>query len=221
MLKLVNYNPHVMKIATAYGWLPGAKYTNLRDLKQFELVGFIDIDWKNYDFERHLKAVAATKPLLTVANDLTDIGNIDVLIEQADALMEHAGKVIIVPKDPRLSETMDYLIPNRFLLGYSVPTRYGGTIIPPERFTRPVHLLGGRPDIQRGLGERMSVASIDCNRFTLDAKFGYYFNGSKFVRHPIGGYETCIRESLENITRIWSDYPNHHSKAIFDTEVYT
>ena len=54
---------------------------------------------------------------------------------------------------------------------------------------RPVHLLGGRPDVQRRLAELMPVFSIDTNRFTLDAAFGDYFDGEMFRPHPIGGYE--------------------------------
>lgn len=90
-----------------------------------------------------------------------------------------------------------------FRLGYSVPTRYGGTPISPEHFIGDVHLLGGRPDVQRRLADVMDVQSLDGNRFTYDAKFGDYFVGSKFVPHPTGGYETCLQASLTNIAKLW------------------
>jgi len=98
------------------------------------------------------------------------------------------------------------LIPATFTLGYSVPTRYGGTTLPPEVFRRPVHLLGGRPDVQRRLADRMHVISIDCNRFTLDAMFGDYFDGSIFRPHPSGGYHVCLKDSIENINTLWNNY---------------
>jgi hypothetical protein len=121
-------------------------------------------------------------------------------------LAEYADTVIIVPKDPWLAEHLDELIPRQFILGFSVPSSYGGTLIPPDCFRRPVHLLGGRPDLQRRLAERMSVISFDCNRFTLDAAFGDYFDGETFRPHPKGGYERCIRESIKNINALWEKY---------------
>jgi hypothetical protein len=75
-------------------------------------------------------------------------------------------------------------------------------------FRRPVHLLGGRPDEQRRLAKYLNVVSIDCNRFTYDAMYGDYFKVNKFVPHPIGGYENCIRNSIVNINSIWEGYSN-------------
>ncbi len=71
--KFVAHNKRVISIAERHGWLPAAKYTNLRDVREFDSVGFIDIDWRNYDFSRHLDAVRALRPLMTVARDVEDI----------------------------------------------------------------------------------------------------------------------------------------------------
>jgi hypothetical protein len=98
------------------------------------------------------------------------------------------------------------VIPPDFLLGFSVPTKYGGTAIPMTAFRRPVHLLGGRPDVQRRLGSVLPVVSLDCNRFTLDASFGDYFDGECFRPHPKGGYDRCIDASIRNINELWLDY---------------
>lgn len=56
----------------AEGWRPGARYTNLRDVRhvQFEEYGFLDIDWKNYCFDSHLAAAAKVRPFVTVARDI-------------------------------------------------------------------------------------------------------------------------------------------------------
>ncbi len=51
-------------------------------------------------------------------------------------------------------------IPSSYLLGYSVPTKYGGAPIPLGYFTRPVYLLGGRPDVQRRLASEIPVVSL-------------------------------------------------------------
>ncbi|MDD5327477.1 MAG: hypothetical protein PHY02_06645 [Phycisphaerae bacterium] len=206
VLKFVTHSKKIINISRKFGWLPGARYTNLRDVKTFNYLGFLDIDWKNYNFNRHLEAVKATCPYMTVARDIEDVKNLDQTIEQAYMLARYSKKVIVVPKDIRLSEKLNDLIPELFILGYSVPSKYGGTRIPPRFFKRPVHLLGGRPDTQRRIGELMPVFSIDCNRFTYDARFGDYFDGQTFRPHPVGGYERCVHDSIRNITMLWKTY---------------
>ena len=209
VLKFVAHSHRVLRIARRYGWLPGARYTNLRDVRKCDRVGFLDIEWRNYSFERHLEAAKATRPVITVALDVADPRQLTRILDQASELSLYCDRVIIVPKHPSLKNKLDSHIPKRFILGYSVPTSYGGTAIPPRFFKRSVHLLGGRPDIQRRLAEIMPVVSIDCNRFTLDAAFGDYFDGEIFRPHPVGGYERCIRESIRNINSLWKSYEGH------------
>src|SRR5690348_17267606 len=83
VLIFVNHSARVQKIAAAHGWLPGARYTNLRDVRQCKRLGFLDIDWKRYDFERHLEAAALTKPIITVARDIDDKRSLKKTIDQA------------------------------------------------------------------------------------------------------------------------------------------
>ena len=206
ILKFVAHSYRVLKIAHRFGWLPGARYTNLRDLRNCEQVGFIDIEWANYSFRRHLEAVKATRPLLTVAMDVINARKLPAILDQALELNLYCDRVVVVPKHLSMANKLDTLIPKQFILGYSVPTRYGGTRISTSCFRRPVHLLGGRPDVQRKLAEVMPVVSIDCNRFTLDAAFGDYFDGETFRPHPSGGYERCIRDSLKNMNLLWKSY---------------
>jgi len=209
VIRFVCHSRKVLSIASQYGWLPGARYTNLRDVRRRRKIGFVDICWQNYDYDRHLYVVQEMRPLMTVARDVEDAVNLDEVILQAEALARHVKHVVIVPKDPALAPHLDKCIPKSFLLGYSVPTRYGGTPIPPECFQRPVHLLGGRPDVQRELGEKMPVFSLDINRFTLDAAFGDYFDGEKFRPHPVGGYDRCLEDSIKNINALWEGYLPH------------
>ena len=206
VLKFVAHSKRVLQIATKHGWLAGARYTNLRDIRKFETVGFIDVDWKHYSFKKHLEAVKAIKPLMTVARDIERVIDLERTLDQANELCAHCKYVVIVPKHPALTERLNAELPRTFILGYSVPTRYGGTKIPPQAFKRPVHLLGGRPEIQRKSADQMQVVSVDCNRFTLDAAYGDYFDGEKFRPHPRGGYFQCIRDSIRNINSIWVDY---------------
>jgi hypothetical protein len=141
----VTHGKPVIKLAGRLGWLPGARYTNLRDIRdsKFRGIGFLDINWKAYDFERHLAAAARTLPLLTVARDVTSRRQLDETLRQAESLARYSKFVVVVPKDPSLAKHFRE-IPARYLLGFSVPTKYGATRIAPKFFDRPVHLLGGR-----------------------------------------------------------------------------
>jgi hypothetical protein len=206
-MKIVCHSRTALSYALKAGWFAGASYTNLRDIRGLDNIGFIDIDWKNYDFQRHLLAVKRFRPLITIANDVVCSSNLNRTLDQAYALLEWSHSVVIVPKDPKLGPDLRDIIPEDFILGYSVPTRYGSTSIPTEHFSgRPVHLLGGRPDVQRKLGDLMPVCSLDVNRFTFDAKFGDFFDGERFRPHPVGGYHRCLQDSIRNIDRLWEDY---------------
>lgn len=208
VLKFVTHSKKVIDIAQEYGWHPGARYTNLRDIRtsNFSNLGFLDINWKSYNYEKHVEAAAKTAPRLTIARDVECIFSLDKILKEAETLLKYSRHVAIVPKDTLMNSRLSELIPKEFLLAYSVPTQYGGTKVSIESFDRPVHLLGGRPDTQRALARKLNVFSIDCNRFTLDARYGDFFDGSKFRRHPTGGYDRCLKESICNITNIWSDY---------------
>jgi hypothetical protein len=208
VLKFVTHSYTVLRIAVKFGWLPGARYTNLRDVRKFERLGFLDIDWRHYNFKQHLSAAKATKPYMTVARDVERVRDLPRILEQAFELLQYSNHVVIVPKALTLERDLEERIPKCFLLGYSVPSRYGETMISPRAFRRPVHLLGGRPDVQRQLGEQLAVFSIDCNRFTLDAAYGDYFDGETFRPHPEGGYKRCLRDSIRNITVLW-DHNRH------------
>lgn len=208
VLKFVAHGRRVISLAAGHGWRPGARYTNLRDVRHVDFagVGFLDIDWKRYCFETHLAAAKLTRPYVTVARDVECTSRLDSILVEAAQLQKFSTKVIIVPKDRAMEDGLDTLIPPEHILGYSVPTKYGGTSIPTLAFRRPVHLLGGRPDIQRKLAELMPVVSFDCNRFTLDAGFGDFFDGTRFRPHPVGGYEVCLNASIANIDALWSGY---------------
>ena len=56
-IRIISHSRYVIDRAIPFGWRPGARYTNLRDVKHLPHIYFVDIDWKNYNFERHLDAV--------------------------------------------------------------------------------------------------------------------------------------------------------------------
>lgn len=202
-VKIISHSKYVLQQAMALGWEAGARYTNLRDVKHLNSFYFLDIDWKNYDFDQHISAAKLHRPKLTVARDVENADELDEIISEANRLANYCDNVIVVPKDPRLTTEARLGVPKMFRLGYSVPTKYGSTAISPVFFTGDVHLLGGRPDVQRLLAHQMKVVSLDGNRLTFDAKFGDYFDGKKFRPHPSGGYTNCLRDSLLNVNALW------------------
>lgn len=208
-LRFICHSKTAIDIALRYGWKAGARYTNLRDVKHLPRVEFIDIEWRDYDFNRHLSVVRSVEPCFTVAQDIVKSSMFGRVMDQAHELARYACNVIIVPKATKLGPMLDELVPRTFLLGYSVPTQYGGTRIAPRHFKRGVHLLGGRPDAQRRLANQMQVVSADGNRFTLDAGFGDYFDGERFRPHPVGGYRRCLTDSVRRINKLWNDYPSY------------
>jgi Family of unknown function (DUF6610) len=205
--RIICHSKRALNIAARHGWLCGARYTNLRDVRQEDELSFLDIDWRRYSFTRHLQAAKERKPKITVARDIESLELLQEILDQAEELSQHVQQVIVVPKDPSMADGLSELIPEKFVLGFSVPTRYGETAIPAHCFgLRKVHLLGGRPDTQRRLANDLDVISLDTNRFTLDAAYGDYFDGESFKPHPSGGYDTCLEASLININRLWSTY---------------
>ena len=132
LLKFVSHSKRAIRIAVDNGWFPGARYTNLRDIRSvsFERVGFLDIDWKNYDFAKHIDTAAATLPKLTIARDIESIFKLDDILKEAEKLKKYSSIVAIVPKDYRLAGRIEELVPQEFILAYSVPTAYGCTSIP-------------------------------------------------------------------------------------------
>ena len=101
VIKFVAHSKKAISIAQQHGWFPAARYTNMRDVRSFEFGsnGFLDIDWKNYDFGKHLDTAAKYKPKITLARDVECICQLEGILQEADRLLRHADHVAIVPKE--------------------------------------------------------------------------------------------------------------------------
>jgi hypothetical protein len=90
------------------------------------------------------------------------------------------------------------------MLGFSVPTSYGGTPLPVEAFSgRRVHLLGGNPDNQIAVYNQLrgDVISLDTNQMALKAEFGNTWCPSGYRRlQSIPGMEAGVER--------WGLYPS-------------
>src|SRR5438270_5188920 len=84
-VRIICHSRYVIDRAMQFGWHPGARYTNLRDVKHLPHVYFVDIDWKNYSFERHLEVVRQVRPSMTVARDVVDATELNDVLHEASA----------------------------------------------------------------------------------------------------------------------------------------
>ena len=166
-----------------YG-IQSAKYTLcpycLRSDENHRVV-FIDNDYFDYNHDVHLKAIQELRPKYATVRDVMDKKqcavdgiqwySLEQILDWAEELNQYAENVIVIPKYDCLDR-----IPEKFILGYSIPTAHGGTPLSVSSFTgRRVHLLGGSWKAQLAhlaeLGD--DVVSLDNNYIQLQAiKFG-------------------------------------------------
>ena len=143
---------------------------------------FVDNKWREYDWPLHRDAVELAHPKYATVRDVmtrTQCKEAGVpyyplpqILEWAQELEAFAERVIVIPKFDCLDK-----IPERYVLGYSIPTSYGGTPLSIEPFRgRPVHLLGGSWRMQRGyLAElREDIVSCDFNYLHLISHYGRF-----------------------------------------------
>ena len=108
ILKLISHGGVSLRLATRAGWLPAARYTDLRKVRSYPRLGLLDIPWRQYCFRRHLATVKAIRPLMTVARDVQSAEELDQTLREAELLARYASIVVIVPKDPKLIETLEH-----------------------------------------------------------------------------------------------------------------
>lgn len=175
-------NPRLARIAVEAGFLYGVRGTQA----PYYPPAFLDLDWRRPDFPAHLARCRTYRPRFAVAGDADDGGQLERVLEQARALRE-AGvpDVIVVPKAPGLVER----VPAAYLVGLSVPTRFGATQAPYWEFRgRRVHLLGGAPGRQRWLYAHLGsgVVSVDGNSHLVAARRGTFWDGRRWASRADG-----------------------------------
>jgi hypothetical protein len=104
----------------------------------------------------------------------------------AEEIEQYAENVIVIPKWNCLDD-----IPERFVLGYSIPTRYAGTPLPVEIFRgRKVHLLGGswKKQLKYIRFLQDDIVSLDNNDVWKRSVYGSfdYPNGQKGALSDLG-----------------------------------
>jgi hypothetical protein len=156
------------------------RYTEDSSSKYSHAPVFVDNPYERYDHETHLSEVKKYHPRYATVRDImtqeqcaeADIEyfSFEQILDWGEELREYTDNVILIPKYDVLGK-----IPDHFMLGYSIPTSYGGTPIDIKRFDgRRVHLLGGSPNKQIAYLSQIpdSVVSLDNNYLSKIAARG-------------------------------------------------
>lgn len=164
-------------------------------------VAFIDNDYFNYDHAEHAAVVAQYRPKYATVRDVMTHEQcqqdgiahypLPQILDWAEELAGKAENVIVIPKYDCIDK-----IPERYVLGYSIPTSHGQTPLPAAAFKgRRVHLLGGSWKLQLAYMAELGddVVSIDNNYILKTAAFG------QFV-HPDGETQTLSEIGLGTLT---------------------
>lgn len=199
------------EIAGRHGWRRGARLDSVGEYEKRDIaLDFVDMDWADPDPTALLDAAKRHRPKYVVAGDyLRDEDNTEAVNERASRLREYSANVIVVPKS--VGDLRD--VPDECVVGYSVPTEYGGTDIPLRMYrdiSQPIHVLGGTPHRQFEIVGKLwldSVCSIDGNSVHKAATIGAKAWHPDVPRwRKIEGdnaVERAYRQSIENLTRIY------------------
>ncbi len=179
---------------------------------------FVDNDFKNYDHRQHVSVVARLHPKYATVRDVmtpeqcraeqVEYYSLGQILDYADELADFAEHIIVIPKYDCVDQ-----IPDRYMLGYSTPTSYGGApggiVELMANSKRPVHLLGGAWEQQRRLlyHSGMNIISLDFNHIHKLAMTGVFVDPlgrefrlnqamPRFSSHPL---YTCMALSLAAI----------------------
>ena len=217
-----NASPVLGRICTSVGFRPGIISSSVSKsyLAQVDVlslkIDFVDNEFKEYDHAKHVAAVKALTPKYATVRDIMtrsqceaagiDYYSFDEIIDLARDVAQYAENVMLIPKYDCLDD-----IPDEFMLGYSVPSSYGGTPLPIERFIgRRVHLLGGNWKRQRNalavLGD--SCVSLDNNHLMNCARFGQSYGPDgrqRLTKDVIPGYYGNLVAMILSMSAIVAD----------------
>ena len=149
------------EIAIAGGFEYGAQLPNT----VYFTPQFVDQDWKAPDFEAYTSTLRSAKPRLASVLDWEFQHQLPEVLAWAEEAAMSVDTVIIIPKViGGIVQIPERIGGKEIRLGYSVPTKFGGTPVPLWEFARrPIHLLGGSPHKQMRLSRMMNVVSADGN----------------------------------------------------------
>lgn len=202
------------EIAQNYGFLHGAQ---LPGTVYFPLY-FADQDFKKPNKSAYISALKTHRPTMASVIDWEAQEQINEVLEWAEEAAAYVETVMIIPKVHGGIPTLPRMIGGKPVrLGFSVPTKFGGTEVSVSEFAAwPVHLLGGSPAAQMKYSYYLSAVSADGNMANKMANRGLFWrmgktkfsncwesisiNGERFNGN---GPLEAFRRSCENIAKFW------------------
>lgn len=189
------------KIALRQNWQVG--YKSDESKVRSHKVSMLDNNFKDYNHQQHLEEIKFHKPLIATALDVTKTVDLSVVLNQAQEISNYCGRVILIPK-------CIFELPTNFSywLGYSIPTSYGGTLVPVSFFNKPTHLLGGSPQDQIFYASKLkNVVSLDGNRAMQLSKYGksIYPGTTRSGKKIVEGCYPSFELSLINQREFWNN----------------
>lgn len=154
-------NRRFAQIAIDAGFLYGSQLPET----VYHPLWFADQDWERPDRERYMAALALHKPHMATVLDWERQEQLPEVLGWAEDAAQYVNVVLIIPKVFGGISQLPRIIGGKPVrLGYSVPTKFGGSELPAWEFAGwPVHLLGGSPHKQMALTNYMDVHSADGN----------------------------------------------------------
>jgi hypothetical protein len=201
------YNRRFAQTAIDHGFLYGAQLPST----VYHSLHFADQDWKRPNRAAYMAALAKHRPHMATVLDLERADQLDEVLSWAEEAAALVSVVMIIPKAFGIISSIPRRIGGADVrLGYSVPTKYGGTELPVWEFDGwPVHLLGGSPQAQMHLTHYLRVVSADGNAAMKAAThFCKYWtaDGWRGVANDYEGPDKpheAFRRSCENIMHVW------------------
>lgn len=163
-------NPRLAQIAVDAGWKYGARLP----ASITRPIYFADQNWKEPNREEYLEAIQRHRPTVATVLDWERPEQENEVMAWADGVARFVSQVVLIPKWPGCPERCPRRIGTaEVVLGYSVPTSYGGTPVPLWEFRGwPVHLLGGTPHRQMEIARYVQVVSVDGSIAVQQARGG-------------------------------------------------
>lgn len=203
-------------IAIESGFLYGARLPS----STYAPLYFADQNWKKPDRASYMRALEKERPTIASVLDWEREDQLSEVLSWAEEAARFVKIIMIIPKVSGISSLPHYIGGAEVRLGYSVPTKHGGTSLHVAEFmSRSVHLLGGSPGAQMRLSQYMDVKSADGNMSLKMANRGlYWIKGKKTfsndwvsLREIDGkkwdgnGNHEAFRRSCINIVKAWEN----------------
>lgn len=167
---------------------------------------FIDNDFKRPNRAKYMACLAEHRPHMASVLDLEQPSQLTEVLGWAEDAAAYVDVVMIIPKFFGAIELLPRSIAGKVVrLGYSVPTKFGGTEVPVWEFAGwPVHLLGGSPQAQMQMCNYLNVVSADGNYAQKMAiQYGQFWTPGN-ARYAVNRYWPKLEECGD---KVGSDMP--------------